>query len=208
MKYFLSLSFTYLLFTACYSQSENKPRLVGGPCEGCEAILEKSPESLLSSDTLPDFGKGYTDIKIEGTVYQANGQTPAPNVILYVYHTDANGIYKPSSNPVGLEKRHGYNRTWLKTDENGKYSYFTIKPASYPNSREPAHIHYTILEPNGKYYWLESVHFTGDPNLSHRQISPSSPRGGSSGLVELKADGDILVGRKDIVLGKNVNNYN
>jgi len=126
------------------------------------------------------------------------------NIILYVYHTNQEGIYKPKENPKGWEKKHGYVRGWVKTDEKGQYSFYTLKPAPYPNRSEPAHIHYTILEPNGKYYWLGSSRFKGNSLLTENEINPDSPRGGSTGLLHLKKEGDIWVGTRNIVLGKNI----
>jgi protocatechuate 3,4-dioxygenase beta subunit len=35
-------------------------------------------------------------------------------------------------------------------------------------------------------------------------MHPKAPRGGSSGILTLKKEGDLWVGTKDIVLGKNV----
>ncbi|MBL4656517.1 MAG: intradiol ring-cleavage dioxygenase, partial [Flavobacteriales bacterium] len=68
-------------------------------------------------------------------------------------------------------------------------------------------IHPTILEPSGKYYWLGSYHFEGDSLLTDNEINPDSPRGGSSGLLTLTKEEDIWVGTRDIILGKNVPDY-
>ena len=67
-------------------------KAVGGPWEGCEAIYEYGNKKLLPSDTLPDFESGGEKLKITGTIYQADGKTPAADVILYIYHTNADGI--------------------------------------------------------------------------------------------------------------------
>lgn len=188
-------------------ENEENRRLVGGPCEGCEAIFEYGDRELTSTDTLPDFHKDGIKIKVEGTVYQDDGKTPAGGVILYVYHTNQEGLYAPKEDAKGWAKRHGYNRTWLETDEKGYYSFYTIKPAPYPNRSEAAHIHYTVLEPNGKYYWLNSSKFKGDSLLTENEINPDSTRGGSSGLIHLKKEGGLMVGERDLVLGENIPGY-
>lgn len=72
---------------------------------------------------------------------------------------------------------------------------------------EPAHIHATILEPDGKYYWLSDYYFEGDSLLSNEEINPHSPRGGTSGLLTWSKKGDVLVGTRDIVLGQNIPDY-
>jgi len=89
------LSFTVLLSSSANSQNRNvrNARLVGGPCEGCEAIFEYGDRNLSPVDTLPDFNDPGPKIKVTGTIYQNDDKTPAAGVILYIYHTDQNGIY-------------------------------------------------------------------------------------------------------------------
>jgi len=199
-----------VLNNSCANSQNHKQdrfRLVGGPCEGCEAIFEYGDKDLSPVDTLPDFNDQGLRIKVTGTIYQNDGKTPEKDVILYVYHTDQKGIYATKGDETGWAKRHGYIRGWIKTDSDGQYVFYTLKPGVYPDRSQPAHIHPTILEPNGKYYWLGSYHFDGDSLLTNIEINPDSPRGGSSGLLTLKKEGDIWVGTRDIVLGKNVADY-
>jgi protocatechuate 3,4-dioxygenase beta subunit len=182
-------------------------QLVGGPCEGCEAVFEYGNRRLKAVDTLPDYnGKGQK-IKITGTIYQPDGKTPAEGVILYIYHTNQEGIYAANEEDTGWGKRHGHIRGWIKTGKDGKYTFFTLKPGRYPNRTIPAHIHPIILEPDGKYYWVGSYHFDGDPYLTEKEISPDFPRCGSSGLLILKKVGDIYIGIRDFILGKNISDY-
>ncbi len=208
MKQIITSLVLALILSSCLnSQNQVTPKLVGGPCEGCEAVFEFGNRKLNSTDTLPDFQKDGIRIKVEGTIYATDGETPAKDIILYVYHTNQDGIYAPDEKARGWGKKHGYNRTWLKTDDQGHYTFYTLKPAPYPNRSEPAHIHYTILEPDGKYFYLNSCHFMGDSLLTENEIHPEAPRGGSSGLLNLEKEGDILVGKRDIILGKNIPGY-
>lgn len=197
---------TILLPSCVRSQNQNKPQLVGR-CEGCEAVFEYGDRELTSVDTLPGFNDHGLKIKVTGTIYLSDGKTPAKDVILYIYHTDQNGIYPTKGDETGWAKRHGYIRGWVKTDRHGLYTFYTLKPGVYPDRSEPAHIHPIILEPNGKYYWLGSYYFEGDSLLTEKEINPVSPRGGSSGLLILRKEEDVWVGRRDIILGKNIPNY-
>lgn len=205
----LILGLAVVFFSNAHAQPGNArdAKLVGGACEGCEAVFEYGTRTLASIDTLPDFDDIGVQIKVTGTVYQNDGSAPADGVILYVYHTDQKGIYAVKGNETGWGRRHGYIRGWVKTDKNGKYAFYTLKPGIYPNRSSPAHIHLTILEPNGKYYWLESYHFEGDPLLTEKEKSPQAPRGGSSGMLSLRKVEGILVGERDIILGRNVPGY-
>ena len=196
-----------IVVVALVTQAFGAPQLVGGPCEGCEAVFEYGDRELTPVDTLPDFHDEGPKIKVTGTIYQNDGKTPAEGVILYVYHTDQNGIYPTRGGEKGWAKRHGFIRGWVRTGKDGKYAFYTLKPGVYPDRGAPAHIHPTILEPNGKYYWLGSYHFQGDPLLTERETSPPSPRGGSSGLLVLRREGEMLVSERDIILGKNVPEY-
>ncbi len=186
-----------------YTQNPNY-RLVGGSCEGCEAVLEYGDEGLNSVDTLPLFEDNEPKIKVAGTVYLPDGKTPAEGVILYLYHTNAEGIYPTRGSEEGWGRRHGYIRGWVKTDATGNYEFYTFRPGTYPSRTEPAHIHLTILEPDGKYYWVQSYLFAGDPLL--RDIK-KAPRGGSGNVLQLAEGGQLLEGSRDITLGRNVQGY-
>lgn len=208
-KIFITLAVFQLLFCiSCVSQDKATSKLVGN-CEGCEAIFEHKDHSLpiANRDTLPEFNKEGTPIKITGTIYKAGGKEPAEGVILYVYHTNQEGVYPVTGNEKGWARRHGYIRGWMKTGSDGRYTFYTLKPGTYPSRSESAHIHPTVLEPGGKYYWLDSYLFDDDPLLTEKDRSQESPRGGSSGIITLKKEGDLWTGTRDIELGKNIDGY-
>ena len=178
---------------------------VGGPCEGCEAVYEYGDKRLSPVDTLPDFHEEGQRLQITGTIYQSDGKTPAEGVILYVYHTNQAGIYPTKGGETGWAKRHGYIRGWVKTNADGKYTLYTLRPGTYPSRSEPAHIHATIKEPDINEYYLADYHFADDPLLTAEDRNPS-PRGGS-GVLYPQKENDIWVAERDIVLGLNIPDY-
>ncbi len=182
-------------------------RLAGGRCEGCEAVFEFGNRALSPIDTLPDFASTEPKLKITGTIYMPDGVTPAEGVILYVYHTDRRGIYAKKGDETGWARRHGYIRGWMKTGKDGRYTFYTFRPASYPSTRVSQHIHPTILEPNGRYYYIDEYLFDDDPHLSEQERATDRPRGGTSGILTLTQDGDLLVGTRDVILGRNIPGY-
>ena len=190
------LSFCYPVFS--------QGTLVGGPCEGCEAVFEYGDRKLTPVDTLPGFEEKKPKLKITGTIYKKDGKTPAEDVILYIYHTNRDGVYPSRGDEEGWARRHGYIRGWVKTGADGKYTFYTFKPGSY--SSNTAHIHSTVLEPNGKYYYIDEYRFKGDPKLEN--VSAYIDSRGGSGIVELRKSGGIMVAKRDIILGKNINGYN
>ncbi len=188
---------------------QSKSRIhVGGNCEGCEAIFETpvSFEQLNETDTLPDFNDAGPKIEISGIVYKRDGKTPAPGVIIYIYHTDQKGIYSTRGNESGWAKRHGYIRGWVKTDKDGYYRFYTLVPASYPNSNNPKHIHPTIKEPDYNEYWIDEFVFEDDPLLPKEERTRSKPVGGSGVLKPYMKDG-MLRASRNIILGLNVRDY-
>jgi protocatechuate 3,4-dioxygenase beta subunit len=181
---------------------------VGGPCEGCEAIFE-SPlhfEKLSWVDTLPDFNEKGPQLEVNGVVYQADGKTPAKNVMIYVYHTDQKGLYSKKGDETGWGKRHGYIRGWVKTDMNGRYKFYTLKPAPYPGGNIPAHIHVTIKEPDKNEYWIDEYLFGDDPLLTTEERQKQEKRGGS-GIIKLVSRNGFLFASRNIILGKNIPDY-
>lgn len=213
MKYILSS--VLVLFTLC-GCSQNKVQKnqsqkdihVGGRCEGCEAIYE-SPvpfAQLKSIDTLPDFYENGPKIEISGIIYHRDGITPAKDIILYLYHTDQAGLYSKKGNTEGWGIRHGYIRGWLKTDANGFYKFFTLIPASYPNSTIVKHIHPTIKEPGLTEYWMDDFVFDDDPFLTEKERNKTNPVGGNGVLKPVLKDG-ILRATRNIILGLNVQDY-
>ncbi|MEJ7585938.1 MAG: hypothetical protein WKI04_00095 [Ferruginibacter sp.] len=194
--------------TAKIPGTANKAVLVGDGCEGCEAIYE-SPlplERLPATDTLPDYDEEGVKIGIRGIVYQRDGHTPASDVVMYIYHTDQQGYYSTRGTEKGWGKRHGYIRGWVKTDKNGFYQFYTLVPASYPNSNNPKHIHPVIKEAGKNEYWIDEFLFDDDPYLTAEYRKTAKERGGNGILKTTKKDG-ILLANRDIILGLNVPGY-
>jgi protocatechuate 3,4-dioxygenase beta subunit len=206
---------TCIVFSCC-SQSgssgqntANKLNVkVGGGCEGCEAIYEcPIPfDQLNEVDTLPDFYDKGPGLEVSGYIFKRDGKTPAPGVVMYIYHTDQKGIYAKKGNETGWAKRHGYIRGWIKTDKNGFYKFYTRVPASYPNSNNPKHIHPVIKEPDKNEYWIDEFVFDDDPLLPENKRNRPQPVGGS-GVLKTEMKNGMLIAKRNIILGLNVKDY-
>lgn len=165
------------------------------------------PERLGSSTRLAGPDEKGEPLRIEGTIFQSDGKTPAAGIVLYVYQTDHTGRYTPGPNQVHA-RRHGHLRGWIQSDEQGRYEFHTIRPASYPNSTNPQHIHPIIYEPKAnRYYWIDEYLFTDDPLLT-QQEKHRQPKRGGGGVISPKRDSQgVWTAKRDIVLGQNVPNY-
>lgn len=194
--------------SATNNQPSSKDQKVGGNCEGCEGIYESPvPFSDLNAiDTLPDFNEAGPKLEISGTIFKPDGITPASGIIMYLYHTDQNGLYSKGNDKSIWSKRHGYIRGWIKTDANGYYKFYTLIPASYPNTTIVKHIHPTIKEPGKTAYWIDDFVFAEDPFLTEKEKKKQNPVGGNGVLVSKEQNG-ILKARRNIILGLNVEGY-
>jgi len=163
--------------------------------EGMGAIdfpLNVRAETVLSNET--DRGE---PVKIRGTVYKADGKTPAPNTLIYLYHTDFEGYYGRKTN----EHKHGRYRGWMLTNPDGTYAFNTIKPAPYPENRFAAHIHMTVTTEMSKEDWIDSILFEGDQLISANERTTAGKRGGFNNILTLtKGDRGLLHGTRNIQL--------
>jgi protocatechuate 3,4-dioxygenase beta subunit len=203
-----SLTFILLmLITGSTGLAQNKK--APGSCEGCNAIYE-SPvpfKKLKPFIVLPGTTwNGKKPLGINGIVYKADGKTPAPDVVLYLYHADEAGHYPKKGNEKGWAKRHGYLRGWLRTNEKGEYKFGALRPGPHPGSTEPAQVHVIVKEPDIDAYYIDSFLFADDPLLTEDRRARLTNRGGS-GVVELIDVGNMFKGSRNIYLGKNIPNY-
>lgn len=200
------MSVVLFLCVGAASTASAQGVLLGGPCEGCEAVFEYrdvADRPLTPVDTLPGFADAEQKLLLRGRIFEPDGETPAEGIILYIYHTNADGEYATRGDEEGWGRRHGYIRGWIKTAADGQYAFYTRMPGSY--SSNPAHIHPTVLEPDGRYYYVASWFFEGDPNYDERHHSEGD-RGGSGLVAPFEEDG-LMVAERDIVLGLNVPGY-
>ncbi len=143
---------------------------VGGGCDGCELMYDGMPQGLDATDTSVGWTEKGQKLVVTGTVYRLDGKIPAPNVVIYYWHTDSEGFYSPGSTAAAKANRHGHLRGWVKTDQSGHYAICTSKPAPYPNEQIPAHIHIAIKEPRlGNEYYTDDLTFDDDPLLSRKK---------------------------------------
>jgi protocatechuate 3,4-dioxygenase beta subunit len=105
-----------------------------------------------------------TPLRITGTVVNSDG-APVNNASLYVYQTDARGLYTNDNNarPAESARLHG----WLRSDRNGRFEITTIRPGAYPNSRIPQHVHF-VVNAQGYDERIFEIVFDDDANVDAR----------------------------------------
>lgn len=214
-KMLILLAIVFQITTGCNGQQKSEMssssrslKKVGGGCDGCDEMYIGMPENMTAADTSLGWFDKAQKLMLTGTVFKLDGQTPAPDVIIYYYQTDETGYYPKRE---GLDKgvnNHGSIRGWVKTDQNGKYSIYTTRPAPYPDRSSPAHIHVLIREPDiDNEYFIDDLVFDDDPLVfAQKKIRPFENRGGS-GILRTLVSGDLQIAEHNFILGLNIPDY-
>jgi protocatechuate 3,4-dioxygenase beta subunit len=174
------------------------------PCDDPDADIsccfKNMPATLTSTMRIAKQDEAGTKLIITGTIFKADGKTPFPDVTIYAYHTDSKGIYSKNGSETGIQKQHGRLYGWCKTDKSGNYEIQTIRPARYPNSTAPEHIHAAVKTDSGQMYWIADFVFKDDKYVDEKYLLSMNNVGGS-GVVDIKLSRDgIWTGKRDIVL--------
>jgi len=108
-------------------------------------------------------------LTVSGTLRNQQGD-PIRDALIYVYQTSAKGWYSdkaPHVSGQSGDERHARLFAYLTTDEAGHYEFQTIRPAGYPNSNLPAHIHVEIEgKGNERRTLISEIRFADDPRLT------------------------------------------
>jgi len=193
-----------LLLLACTADAKPAEVLVGGPCEGCDAVFVGRPGKLATHARIAPVTEPGEPFVLEGTVTTQDG-TPAAGVIVYAYHTDAKGEYPPMK---GAKHEHGRLRGFAVSDAKGAYAFSTIRPASYPNSRAPQHVHMHVVEPGRCHYYIDELVFSDDPHLTaENKKIVSKGRGGEAIATPTRDAKKVWHARRDIALGAGIDDY-
>ncbi len=105
---------------------------------------------------------------------------PVPSAVIYFFHTDDRGIYS-SVNDSKNPRLFGY----LRTDEKGGLQFRSIRPAGYPGTSVPGHVHYVISAPGGP----DSIgEFFLDDDTKLSEAARQSAGAGSPPRITLERD--------------------
>jgi protocatechuate 3,4-dioxygenase beta subunit len=121
-------------------------------------------------------------LRVTGQVTDRDGQ-PVKGARLYIYQTSAKGWYSDRASHIAAhegDRKHARLFGYVVTDDHGHFALRTIRPAGYPQSNLPAHIHVEI-EPPGKRGAgrVTEINFEDDPRLNGEM----RPRAAQEGFV-------------------------
>lgn len=154
----------------------------------CVVIFGPAGETLVG-----DANEPGEQLEITGIVVDSSGN-PVVGAQVTIWHTDSKGYYS-----AGNEGEPRLKAT-AATDQQGRYAFRTIKPASYAGEEMAAHVHFRVTAA-GHQAVGATIHFAGDPYLSESQLEREKAKGHFGDVVQLSAnDEGILRARRDFRL--------
>jgi protocatechuate 3,4-dioxygenase beta subunit len=122
-----------------------------------------------SSATLVTAGEPGEKLVVTGTIRGARGR-PLAGALIYAYQTSAKGWYSDRAAHVRAnagDVNHARLFAYLRTDDQGRYELRTIRPAGYPRSTLPQHIHFHVAPAGSDRDVLVSeICFEDDPRMT------------------------------------------
>ncbi|WP_431157744.1 hypothetical protein [Winogradskyella poriferorum] len=152
---------------------------------------------LKNSDTIPDYNTKKEKLKVTGTIYLSDGTTPASDVILFIEQADENGNFDLREEN---DKRYVHHSAQVKTDADGKYTFYTFVPGNDRRYNQPQQIFPVIKEPSKKAYEINTFLFDEDPLLSKRCKKKIKKQNNVARILQPKEVDGILVAQRDIIL--------
>ena len=149
---------------------------------------EERTKGLTPTAVLTRPDEPGTPMVVTGRIFAADGKTPAAGVVLYVYHTDARGIYSERDGQGGPPDPR--IKGWMKTDADGRYEFRSIRPASYPGTRNPQHIHAKVSGEGFAERYIPEYWFDDDPLVTAEMRARYADLGTFSPIVKAKRGGD------------------
>ena len=148
----------------------------------------KEPVELSWKTVLVPAGEPGTPLVVSGRIFAADGRTPVGGITLYVYHTDARGLYSEKDGRGGPPDPR--LKGSMKTDVEGRYEFRTIRPASYPGTRNPQHIHARVFGAGYAERHIPEYWFDDDPLVTAEMRARHAGLGTFSPIVNAKRGAD------------------
>jgi protocatechuate 3,4-dioxygenase beta subunit len=169
-----------LLITATSAGAQDREYI-----SAVERAQQQRPDTLSSIARIAPDSEPGTPLVIRGRVFNTDGKTAVPGAVVFAYHTDRDGLYdRPGSPP------HSWRlRGWARTEADGGFEFRTTRPGSYPNSRNPAHVHLTVFMPDGQRYHAGEVQFADDPVLPAQERERSANEGPFGSVRPVRTEG-------------------
>ncbi|WCT72858.1 protocatechuate 3,4-dioxygenase subunit beta [Sphingomonas naphthae] len=150
---------------------------VTGPAGCWDRLMGSAMADLTTQHKAPPQGQR---IVVSGRVLDEQGR-PVPNTVMEVWQANAAGRYIHSKDNWDAPLDPNFTGAGrVVTDEQGRYSYVTIRPGAYPwgnhtNAWRPAHIHLSLLGPAFSTRLVTQLYFPDDPLIEIDPIANAVP---------------------------------
>jgi protocatechuate 3,4-dioxygenase beta subunit len=134
-----------------------------------ERAQQQRPASIGTTARIAPASEPGDPLVVRGRLLRIDG-SPATDAIVFAYQTDKGGLYDKRENGPHSWRLRG----WVRTDSDGRFTFETIRPGSYPNSNNPPHVHFTAYLPNGERYHAGELQLSMTPPA--RQATPEEAR--------------------------------
>lgn len=168
-----------------------------------ENFLERHPiydytDPLTNSYTIPGFDTKPEKLIVTGIIYESDGVTPAKDVIMFMEQPDEHGDFDLRKEN---DKRYVYNRGWIKTDADGRYTFYTYVPGGDRFYNQMQQLFPAIKEPAKEAYDLPTFLFDEDPLLTKRCRRRIQKKDDPTRIMTLKKNEDgVFVATRNIIL--------
>ena len=149
------------------------------------------PENLSWQTVLVSKDEPGEPLIVAGRIFEADGQTPAVGLTLYVYHTDARGLYSEEDGGGGEPKPR--LKGSMRTDREGRYEFRTIKPMPYPGTTNRRHIHAKVHGAGRAEQWIDTFMFADDPLVPPTMHAQFAEFGKFTPLMASKLGGEGVI---------------
>jgi protocatechuate 3,4-dioxygenase beta subunit len=156
------------------------------------ALKDAVIKHKVSSLTLAPPNEPGKWLEIEGTVVDADN-TPIPGARVTVFGTAKDGRYHPTIEGDETPRLFGY----LLADDKGRFSFRTIRPGPYPNTRDAEHFHIWASVPGKRMAMPHYSVLDDDPLLQEPQ---NAEQRGEAIRIAMKPAGDDGIAHGTIVL--------
>jgi protocatechuate 3,4-dioxygenase beta subunit len=123
-----------------------------------ERAQQQRPAALSSTARIAPTAEPGAPLRVRGQLHGVNG-TPAANATVFAYQTDRGGLYDVRENGPHSWRLRG----WVKTDADGRFTFETIRPGSYPGTNNPPHVHFTAFLADGSRYHAGELQLSMQP---------------------------------------------
>lgn len=123
-----------------------------------ERAQQQRPAALAPTGRIAPSSEPGSPLVIRGQLLALDG-SPAANTVVFAYQTDRTGLYDARENGPHSWRLRG----WVKTDADGRFTFETIRPGSYPGTNNPPHVHFTAFLPDGSRYHAGELQLSMQP---------------------------------------------